>query len=217
MPSSLSHAMIAVATGAVIAPRTRLRPFLIIGAVCAVAPDIDAIGRLLPLDDGDLEFLGGHRGFTHSLTFAGLAGVVVSSTTLVSRAWDGHRVRLALFITLATAAHGALDALTSIGATTSPVQFFSPFSTHGYTASWHPIHGPFGELFLCLLPLLFMTRYVWRVRGLPLPKRSTERPLTIAAHGPEDSLDAANAATIRRWICVGILLLLAFYGWRSEG
>ena len=45
MPSSLSHAMVAVAAGSVIAPRRLLRPFLIIGAVCAVLPDIDAIGR----------------------------------------------------------------------------------------------------------------------------------------------------------------------------
>jgi len=208
--------MIAVAAGAAVAPRTRLRAFLIIGAVCAVTPDIDAIGRMLPADDGALEFLGGHRGFTHSLACAGLAGVVVASATPVSRAWDGYRVRLALFVTFATAAHGALDALTSIGATTSPVQFFSPFSAHGYISPWHPIHGPFGELFLCLLPLSCITRYVWYARGLPRPARSIHRPLTIGTREIAHSSDAANTATIRRRIYVGLLVLLAFWGWRSE-
>ena len=208
--------MIAVAAGAAVAPRTRLRPFVVIGALCAVVPDIDAIGRLLPVDDGDVEFLGGHRGFTHSLAFAGLAGVATAVATLVSRAWDGYRARFMIFIALVTAAHGALDALTSIGATTSPVQFFSPFSTRGYTSFWHPIQGPFGELFLCLLPLLFITQYVWHARGLPRRLRAIDPPLTIRVRAAAGLSTTTNAATIRRWIGVALLVLLAFWGWRSE-
>ena len=132
--------MVAVAAGAAIAPRARLSSFLIAGAVCAVVPDIDAIGRLLPVDDG--------------------AG--------------------------------------------------------GYTAAWHPIHGPFGQLFLCLLPLAFITRWVWQARGLPRRELAIEPPLTIGSHDRADPSIAPDAATIRRWVCLGLLVLLAFWGWRSE-
>jgi membrane-bound metal-dependent hydrolase YbcI (DUF457 family) len=216
MPSSLSHAMVAVAAGAAIAPRARLRSFLIVGAVCAVAPDIDAIGRLVPVDAGDVEWLGGHRGLTHSLTYAAISGVTVGAATLVSRGWQGVRVRLMLFVAFATAAHGGLDALTSIGATTSPVQFFNPFSMRGYTAAWHPIHGPFGELFWCVLPLAFITRRVWHTRALPRREQSIEEPLTIRVHERVQSSVAPDAMLVRRWICVALLVLLAFWGWRSE-
>ena len=159
--------MVAVAAGSVVAPRPLLRPFLIIGAVCAVIPDIDAVGRVLSLVEVDA--LGPHRGFTHSVTFAVLLGVVMVSATSGDRRWRGSRVRLWAFVTLATGLHGVLDLFTSIGATTSPVQFFSPFSTRGYALAWHPINGPFSELFLCLLPLMLVTRLVWHLRGFTWP------------------------------------------------
>ena len=112
MPSSLSHAMVAVTLGSLVAPRKLLRPFLIIGATCAVLPDIDAIGRPSYGVAGDLQSLGGHRGFTHSITFATMLGVVVSSVTAIDRRWTGQRVRLGIFIAVVTALHGVLDLVT---------------------------------------------------------------------------------------------------------
>ena len=76
---------------------------------------------------GDLQALGGHRAFTHSITFAVLLGFGASLMTLVDGRWAGYRSRLAVFVAVVTALHGVLDIFTSIGATTSPVQFFSPF------------------------------------------------------------------------------------------
>jgi hypothetical protein len=75
-----------------------------------------------------------------------------------------------MLILLATAAHGVLDAWTSIGAETSPVQFFSPLSTRGYTAPWHPIGGPFSELFLCIVPLLVLIRLICHYRRIRWPR-----------------------------------------------
>lgn len=170
MPSSLSHAMVAVTLGSLVAPRNLLRPFLIIGATCAVVPDIDAIGRPFYGAAGDVQALGGHRGFTHSITFAALLGVVASSVTVIDRGWTGQRVRFGVFVAIATALHGVLDLFTSIGAITSPVQFLSPFSTQGYAISRHPITGPFSELFLCLLPLIGVTCAIWYARGIPWPR-----------------------------------------------
>ena len=168
MPSSLSHAMVAVAVGAAVAPRPLLRPFLVTGAICAVLPDLDAIGRLT--GGRDVDWLGGHRGFTHSLTCAALLGTLAAITTMVDPRWRGDRLRFGLFVAAVTAAHGALDTVTSIGAVTSPVQFFNPFSTRGYVSPWRPIHGPFSELFYCLLPLIGATRLACHLRGIPWPE-----------------------------------------------
>ena len=40
--------------------------------------------------------------------------------------------------------------------------------------SRHPINGPFSELFLCLVPLVGLTRAIWHVRGIPWPRRRPE-------------------------------------------
>ena len=161
--------MVAVAAGSAVSPRPRLRSFLIIGAACAVLPDIDAFGRLY--GGGDIAWVGGHRGFTHSLTGALSLALVVALATLPWTRWRGYRLRLGVFIFVATALHGVLDTFTSIGATSSPVQFFNPFSSRGYTAPWHPINGELSELFLCLLPLIVLTRLIWMWRGIPWPRR----------------------------------------------
>lgn len=151
------------------APRPLLKPILIAGAACAVLPDVDAIGRWW--SSGDVAFLGGHRGFTHSLTFAALLGGAAGVATLPLERWRGARLRFATYIAAVTAAHGALDAFTSIGAVTSPPQFFSPFSTRGYVSPWLPIDGPFSELFSFFLPLLALTRWVFHRRGIRWPRR----------------------------------------------
>ena len=175
MPSSLSHALVAVALGSAMAPRALLRPFLIVGAATAVLLDIDAVGRLLNDGPGDIEWLGGHRGFTHSLAGAALIGTLAALATTRNPQYAGSRLRFGLFVGTAAAAHGALDAFTSIGAATSPVQFFSPFSTRGYTSSWQPIGGPFSELFMCILPLLALTRLICHYRAISWPRwRDTE-------------------------------------------
>ena len=179
MPSSVAHAMVAVAGGSAIAPKPLLRSFIVIGAICAVLPDIDAIGRPFYGASGDLALLGGHRAFTHSIAFAFLIALIMPVLTLRSERWRGHRVRLAVFVALATASHGVLDFYTSIGAITSPVQFFSPLSTRGYTASSHPINGPFSELFLILIPLATVTRLAWHVRAIPWPRIRRESPVIL--------------------------------------
>jgi inner membrane protein len=160
--------MVAVAAGSAVAPRALLRPYLTIGIVCAVLPDIDAIGRPIYGAAGDIAALGGHRGFTHSITFAVLLGVAVASATLPRRRWDGERVRLGIFVIAATALHAVLDMFTTIGASSSPVQLLSPFSRRGYGVPWHSIDGLVSELLVCVIPLVCVTLIVSRARrGAP--------------------------------------------------
>lgn len=162
MPSSFSHAMVAVAASSVVAPKRLLWRFILLGAMVAALPDIDAIGR--PFGMGDLEFLGGHRGFTHSFSFAAMLGLLVALSTRGRREWDGYRIRLGIFVALVTASHGALDYLSRIGAREG-VQFLSPFSRHRFTQTWHPIDGILGELIVLFIPLSVFSVLVWLWRA----------------------------------------------------
>src|SRR4051812_35262328 len=137
MPSSISHAMAAVAIGGAIAPRTSWRPLVITGAVCAVLPDIDALPRLF--GGSDIAAFGGHRAFTHSIAFAVLSGVAVSLFR-----WS-QRWRVFAYISCATLSHGVLDAFSNFGQS-SGVGFLMPFAATRFQAPWQPIRTEITEL-----------------------------------------------------------------------
>jgi len=95
-------------------------------------PDADVIGLSVGIPYGDLF---GHRGFTHSLFFAGLVALAVTSLF-----WNKAAVRdlLRVFVCIfaATASHGILDALTNGGL---GVAFFAPFDSARYFFPARPI------------------------------------------------------------------------------
>lgn len=102
--------------------------------LCSVIPDLDAIGFHFGIHYGDFW---GHRGFTHSLIFAALlAGVVGLAISRRGAAGIG-RFALFMYLFLATASHGVLDAMTDGGL---GVAFFSPFDNRRYFLPWRPIH-----------------------------------------------------------------------------
>jgi inner membrane protein len=129
MPTVMSHAVAALA----LAPAFRRAgwPARVwwAGAVCAVAPDSDVLGVYLGVPFGSVL---GHRGLTHSLVFAAaLAGALAPA--MVPR---GTRLRVWLFLFVATASHGLLDAMTNGGI---GVAFFAPFDAGRYYLPWRPI------------------------------------------------------------------------------
>lgn len=138
MASPISHAVAALSIGTCFyRPQIPKRVWLV-GALCSVIPDLDAIGFRLGIHYGDFW---GHRGFTHSLVFAALLAGVVAS--LVFRRGVSGIGRFALFgyLFLATASHGVLDGMTDGGL---GVAFFSPFDNKRYFLPWRPIHvSPF--------------------------------------------------------------------------
>ena len=157
-----------MAIGSVVAPRRLLRPFLIAGAACALMPDLDNLGP------GGIDFLGGHRGFTHSFTFAALIGLASGAIVFRQPEWSGARVRLMLFIAIATATHGVLDALTSVS---RGAQLLSPFSLHPYRV---PVLRSGGEeLIRLFLPSVLFTGLVLYLRGWRLPRFERDRVLSI--------------------------------------
>jgi inner membrane protein len=82
----------------------------LVGALCAVLPDIDLALYYLHFDAYGGTY--GHRGFTHSLGFALLLGALAAMGT--GPGWR-ERSTSALFIVLCTASHPLLDGLMDRG------------------------------------------------------------------------------------------------------
>lgn len=127
MASLFGHAA-AGATLAYITGATPRRRLIVLAAVSAVLPDIDAIGFFMGVP---YERVWGHRGFTHSILFAAIWGVVVGTWCFPTRRLIASGV---LFV--ATLSHGLLDAMTTGG---HGVGFFIPFQNERYFFPWHPI------------------------------------------------------------------------------
>jgi inner membrane protein len=101
-------------------------------------PDADVLGLGLGIPYSDLF---GHRGFTHSLFFAGLAALAVTSS-FWNKAGVRDLLRVFVCIFAATASHGILDALTDGGL---GVAFFAPFDPARYFFPVRPIRvSPIG-------------------------------------------------------------------------
>ena len=108
-----------------------MRAAMVLAAGVAMLPDADVLGFYLGAGRGTLLW---HRGFTHSLAFAGLVAVLSAALFPVRRAADRWRVAAAMFA--ATASHGLLDALTDGG---SGIAFFAPFDETRYFFPFTPI------------------------------------------------------------------------------
>jgi inner membrane protein len=117
MTTIVTHAAVAVAIGAMFPPRSVPRRWWIAGAIGAMLPDIDVIGFRFHVDYGAFW---GHRGFTHSLMFA---AIVATLTVACARRLPSPTI-CGLYLFLAIASHGVLDALTDGGL---GVAFLSPF------------------------------------------------------------------------------------------
>ena len=119
MPKIIAHALTGAAIVAVLDPKAGLVKWtpLFIGALLAVAPDFDyALEWIFKLPDA-------HRGFTHSLFFSLLVGV------LICLLMPAGEERAALGFSLAYLSHALLDFSTS---TTGGVKLLWPLSNQYY-------------------------------------------------------------------------------------
>jgi len=134
MPSVFSHAIAAVAVGGVaVAGRSRATVWGL-GALCAVAPDLDVvISFLLRISYSHML---GHRGLSHSLFVAVVLALLVTAVVRRTLPESPGPGTLWLFFFVATASHGLLDAMTNGGL---GVAFFAPFSDTRYFLPWRPI------------------------------------------------------------------------------
>jgi len=133
MASAFSHALAAVALGSLFRWEKPHLKFWLCGMACAVLPDLDSLGFALGVPYGSMF---GHRGFTHSLAFALLLGILAALMFFRDEFRRGRGARVCLYLFLSTASHGVLDALTNGGL---GVAFFSPFNPRRYFFPYHPV------------------------------------------------------------------------------
>ena len=109
MPTILSHPAVPLALGLGFGARVVPRPLLIAGVLASVVPDLDVIGFSFGVAYADAA---GHRGITHSITFALLLGVIAvfSARKLRASRWASF-----VFVFVAAVSHGLLDMLTNGG------------------------------------------------------------------------------------------------------
>ena len=139
MPTIITHSIFAVSLAHVFKQSQLPMRFWLLAIICTILPDIDVAGFQLGIQYGDFW---GHRGFTHSLSFALLLSLIVVRLGFSQDRFRNLRPRLIVFFFLVTASHGLFDALTNGGL---GIAFFSPFDTGRYFLPIRPIQvSPIG-------------------------------------------------------------------------
>ena len=134
MASAFGHVAVAYALGKTCTlsiPAWRLWSLTVL---CSLLPDVDVVGLFLGIPYSHML---GHRGFTHSIVFAILVGLVVprlASPTISY--WTPSYWMSALYFSLVTMSHGFLDAFTDGGL---GIAFFAPFGSTRYFFPWRPL------------------------------------------------------------------------------
>ena len=140
MPTIFSHSIAALAVGKAVAPAGMPAKFWVASAVCAALPDIDVVSFAFGVRYDEMW---GHRGITHSFSFALLLGIAVvllffREVPLLSSHW----LLLATYFFIITSSHALLDALTNGGL---GVALLAPFTNERYFLPWRPIQvSPIG-------------------------------------------------------------------------
>jgi len=130
MPSVLSHPAVPVGLSLALGSTAVSWQLMATGVACSVLPDLDTVGFRFGIPYGHVL---GHRGLTHSLSFAVVLAVIAAA---LHRRLNTGPAQAFLFVLLSTASHGILDALTAGGL---GVAFLSPFSNQRYFLPWRPI------------------------------------------------------------------------------
>ncbi len=185
MASAFGHALSATALRAVTPQLPTGYKLLALGIICSILPDIDSLGYVMGIPYSSPW---GHRGMTHSISFALVLAVILTwlfyRNNGLSRA--GYSLVM-LYLFVATASHGLLDAMTTGGL---GIAFFAPFDNSRYFLPFRPIAvSPIGvraffsewgqrvilsELIWVGIPCTFMLFFGWAGRRLlfrPAPIR----------------------------------------------
>jgi inner membrane protein len=134
MASVFSHAAVALAIGRISTSRSMPPRFWWLSILCSILPDADVLSFVFGIDYGSLL---GHRGLTHSLSFAVILGIVVVRIWFQDeQTWSRIWWMLIAHFSFVTASHGMLDAMTDGGL---GVAFFAPFDNARYFFPWRPI------------------------------------------------------------------------------
>lgn len=109
MPTIFTHPAVPLAIGFGLGANVIPPRLMAAGVVASVLPDLDVIAFWLNIayaSEWD------HRGFTHSLAFAVVLGIIAA---VIAPALRSKRLTALLFVTISAASHGLLDMLTTGG------------------------------------------------------------------------------------------------------
>lgn len=109
MPTIFTHPAVPLAIGFGLGANVIPPRLMAAGVVASVIPDLDVIAFWLNIAYSS-EW--GHRGFTHSLAFAVVLGIIAA---VIAPALRSKRFTALLFVTISAASHGLLDMLTTGG------------------------------------------------------------------------------------------------------
>jgi len=132
--SAFGHVAVAYALGKTFRLSIPARRLWSLTVLCCLLPDVDVLGLFWGIP---YEHPLGHRGFTHSIVFALLVGLVMpqlASPTITY--WTRPYWMAAFYFSLVTMSHGILDAFTNGGL---GIAFFAPFDSTRYFFPWRPI------------------------------------------------------------------------------
>lgn len=127
MPTIITHAAVPLAIGLGLGSANIPRRLLLAGVAAAMLPDLDVIAFKLGIAYADDM---GHRGVTHSLLFALIAGLIAAWLAPWLRSPPKRAV---LFVSVACASHGLLDMCTNGGL---GIAFLWPFAHERYFLPW---------------------------------------------------------------------------------
>ena len=133
MASIFGHAISALAIGSSWKDKGKTFKFWLLAIGCAILPDADVIGFSFGIA---YESFWGHRGFTHSLLFAVIIGVLMTLLFFWRNYSKWQRLAYFLCFAVCTASHSVLDAMTTGG---RGVAFLSPWDDTRYFFPWRPI------------------------------------------------------------------------------
>jgi len=121
-------------------PNSKNNKLWILSYLCSILPDVDII--MFAFGFG-YSHMFGHRGITHSLTFAFIVGISVTVVFFRQPSSSSKQFwGLTFFFFLITASHGILDAVTNGGL---GIAFFAPFDNTRYFLPYRPIQvSPIG-------------------------------------------------------------------------
>jgi inner membrane protein len=171
----LTHALLGGAAAFAAVGGRLGRPALLIGAGAALLPDADVFIRSAA---DPLLLIEHHRGFTHSLAFMPVGGLVAAAPWMASPRLRRQGPWVLLAALLGYASHGPLDAATTYG-----TQLFWPFSSHRVGLDWVSIIDPTVTLIL----LLGVAWAAWRADRRPVAGALLLATLYLAAGAAQNA------------------------------
>lgn len=129
MATIISHAAVPIAIALGFGEKRIPRTLMLAGIAASMLPDADVIFFRF---GATYDTVWAHRGFTHSMGFAIMTGLVA---VLLSR-WTARPALAFMFVTFASLSHGLLDMLTNGG---HGIAILWPATPQRYFFDWRPI------------------------------------------------------------------------------